>query len=178
MSAREAILQRISSVSSGQLAKPYVNSQLPPADLWLGFQSRLEALGGHYGLVEDFPTLVKGPAFVDPELRDHPALVNLERIDDLWSAETSLTTAVLAVAETGSILLEAGPNRHRLASLTAPRHVALVTKIVATLDEALDRMNRNRTGVLITGPSRTADISGILVRGIHGPKELVVVRMG
>jgi L-lactate dehydrogenase complex protein LldG len=100
---------------------------------------------------------------------------SLSRADDVWTADSGLTLVDRAVAETGSLVLSAGGGRARLASLAPPRHVALVREdqIVSSLDEALAGLT-GRTSVLISGPSRTADIAGILVRGIHGPKELIV----
>jgi L-lactate dehydrogenase complex protein LldG len=71
--------------------------------------------------------------------------------------------------------VSAANGRSRLASLAPPVHIALVEDIVGTLDEAIARID-GRTHVVITGTSRTADIEGVLVRGVHGPRKLFVVR--
>lgn len=95
---------------------------------------------------------------------------------EIWTAKVGITTADLAVAESGSLLLSAQPGRRRMASLSPEIHVVLIPKdrIVATLEEALARLT-TRTSVLITGTSRTADIESVLVRGVHGPREVWVV---
>lgn len=95
---------------------------------------------------------------------------------DMWTAKVGITTADLAVAESGSLVLSAGKGRRRMASLSPELHIVLIrmNRIVATLEEALDRLG-DRTSVLITGTSRTADIESVLVRGVHGPKEVWVV---
>ncbi len=140
-------------------------------DLWEVFQRKLESLGGGMG---DFGglDLTGRVCYLDPDL---PPLPGLSTTSDVWQADVGITLADFAVAETGSVVLSAGTGRARLASLTPPTHVVLVKEIVATLEEAFDRLT-DRTSVVITGTSRTADIEGVLVRGVHGPKELIVVR--
>jgi L-lactate dehydrogenase complex protein LldG len=69
----------------------------------------------------------------------------------------------------------------RLISLLPPAHIALVPRerILSSLDELLSILPHpaevTSSMVLITGPSRTADIEQILVRGVHGPGEFHVV---
>jgi len=69
----------------------------------------------------------------------------------------------------------------RLISLLPPVHVAVVSRerILSGLDELLSTLplpaEQTSSMVLITGPSRTADIEQILVRGVHGPGEIHVV---
>lgn len=83
------------------------------------------------------------------------------------------------VAETGSLVVTTGPGRPRLASLVGDVHVAVVTadQVVPSLRAWLDDTVGDDTAntVLITGPSRTGDIEGILVQGVHGPREVHVV---
>ncbi len=68
-----------------------------------------------------------------------------------------------------------------MVSLLPPVHVALVPrqKILTGLDELLTEVplpaDRSSSMLLITGPSRTADIEQILVRGVHGPGEIHVI---
>lgn len=88
---------------------------------------------------------------------------------------------LFAVAETGSVAV--GASRDDRAACFLAERLWLVVgtdDIVATLDEALARIERfiaeGRTYlVLMTGPSRTADIERTLTIGVHGPRELHVV---
>jgi L-lactate dehydrogenase complex protein LldG len=69
----------------------------------------------------------------------------------------------------------------RMISLLPPVHIAVVhkSKLLSGLDELFTALpepaERTSSMVLITGPSRTADIEQILVRGVHGPGEMHVV---
>ncbi|MFO0748835.1 MAG: LUD domain-containing protein [Myxococcota bacterium] len=89
------------------------------------------------------------------------------------SAVTAVTEVACAIAVSGSIVLEGSP---RLPSAWAETHVAIVrrSQIVATLGDYLARATEVRSRVVITGPSKTADIEGILVTGVHGPGRLVI----
>jgi L-lactate dehydrogenase complex protein LldG len=102
--------------------------------------------------------------------------------DDLFGYDVGVTTAQAAIAESGTLVLESDKERHRLASLLPPVHIALVAAadIRATLGEALMLVRSNgsemsRAITFITGPSRTADIELTLTIGVHGPKELYVI---
>lgn len=89
-----------------------------------------------------------------------------------------ITTADYALANTGSLVMMSEP---RLVSLLPPVHIAVIpsSSILTSLDELLERVPDpamvTAAMVLITGPSRTADIEQILVRGVHGPGEIHVV---
>jgi L-lactate utilization protein LutC len=140
--------------------------------LWSEFEQRLVPLGGRMATLEDLQQLEGKRLWIDKDVR-----TSLQHnSSDIWEAEVGITTAQIAVAETGTLLLSAGPDRARLASLAPPIHVVIIDRsaIVATLDEAMRHVT-DRTSVFITGPSRTADIEGILIRGVHGPGELWVV---
>lgn len=95
-----------------------------------------------------------------------------------------ITGADYGLADTGSVVLSCSSGRGRLASLLPPVHVALVRleRIVASLAFALARdptlATRASNLVVITGPSRTADIEMTLSRGVHGPREVHVVVVG
>jgi L-lactate dehydrogenase complex protein LldG len=99
----------------------------------------------------------------------------------------ALVTGVdLVLAETATLVHLAKPGEGRMTTLTAPVHVALFTddQVVETLEDVLARF----AGVIaagdrscltfITGPSRTADIEKQLFIGVHGPGELLAVRVG
>lgn len=102
---------------------------------------------------------------------------------DLFKFDVGITTAQIAIAETGTLVLESDSERHRLVSLVPPVHIAIVEarNMVVTLGEALNHIRResvsamSRAITFITGPSRTADIELTLAIGVHGPKELYVI---
>lgn len=98
--------------------------------------------------------------------------------------DVGITSADYALADTGSLVLFSSPEEARMISLLPPAHIAVVPRerILTGLDELFAReplpAERSSSMVLITGPSRTADIEQILVRGVHGPGELHVVVVG
>lgn len=105
--------------------------------------------------------------------------------DDLRAAcaeaPVGITSADFALADTGSLVMIASPSEPRLVSLLPPVHVAVLpsSRILTGLEELFtvlpDPASQSSSMVLITGPSRTADIEQILVRGVHGPGEIHVV---
>ena len=92
-----------------------------------------------------------------------------------------ITGAHYALADTGSLVLFSSPEEPRMISLLPPAHIAVVRAgdVLTGLDELFSRVplpaERSSSMVLITGPSRTADIEQILVRGVHGPGEIHVI---
>lgn len=92
--------------------------------------------------------------------------------------DAGITRAVAGVADTGSLLLRPGPGEPRSLSLVPPLHLAVLSarKLVPTLAAALAGATDLPTNVLlVTGPSKTADIQQVLAFGAHGPKALVIV---
>ena len=91
------------------------------------------------------------------------------------TADVGITSADYALADTGSLVTIASPEEARLVSLLPPVHVAVVPRerLLTGLDELLtivpDPAEVSSSMVIITGPSRTADIEQILVKGVHGP---------
>jgi L-lactate dehydrogenase complex protein LldG len=100
------------------------------------------------------------------------------------TAGVGITSADYVLADTGTLVMLASPAEARLISLLPPVHIAVVPKerLLSGLDELLtilpDPAAQTSSMVLITGPSRTADIEQILVRGVHGPGEIHVVVVG
>ena len=100
------------------------------------------------------------------------------------TAGVGITSADYALADTGSLVMLSSPREARLVSLLPPVHIAVVPqeRIISGLDELFTILPHPATQtssmVLITGPSRTADIEQILVRGVHGPGEIHVVVVG
>jgi len=92
-----------------------------------------------------------------------------------------LTTAALAIAETGTIILDGGPGQGRRAlSLVSDYHLCLLQagQIVGIVPEALDRLPPGRPYTWISGPSATSDIELDRVQGVHGPRTLEVILIG
>ncbi|MCC7498841.1 MAG: lactate utilization protein [Bryobacterales bacterium] len=96
-------------------------------------------------------------------------------------ADVGITAADYALADTGSLVMLSSHAEARMISLLPMVHLAILPaeRILTGLDELYtlvpDAMERTSSMVLITGPSRTADIEQILVRGVHGPGEIHVV---
>jgi len=96
-------------------------------------------------------------------------------------ADLGVTGALLGVASSGSILAAAGSASSRLASLLPPAHLGILPaeRLVAGFEEMFaalgDHLEGASSTVLITGPSRTADIEMVLVRGVHGPRNVHVL---
>jgi L-lactate dehydrogenase complex protein LldG len=97
------------------------------------------------------------------------------------TADFGITSADYALADTGTLVMLSSPAEARLISLLPPAHIAVVPRdrILSGLDELFSLLPDpgavSSSMVLITGPSRTADIEQILVRGVHGPGQITVL---
>lgn len=124
----------------------------------------------------------RGLRFVDQAVG--PDESRQPQMDALGECGVGITGADFGLADTGSLVLVSGPGRGRLASLLPPVHVAVlpVSRLVWTLADVLaispDLPARGSNFVVITGPSRTADIEMTLTRGVHGPRDVHVVLVG
>lgn len=92
-----------------------------------------------------------------------------------------ITTAALAIAETGTIVLDGGPGQGRRAlSLVPDYHLCILhaSQIVGIVPQALERLAPGRACTWISGPSATSDIELDRVQGVHGPRTLEVILAG
>jgi L-lactate dehydrogenase complex protein LldG len=103
---------------------------------------------------------------------------------ELDAVDGALTGCTVAIAETGTIVLAAGPAEGRRALTLVPDlHVCVVgeRQIVQLLPEAVERLEEVGSHVrpltLVSGPSATSDIELSRVEGVHGPRNLVVLVM-
>jgi L-lactate dehydrogenase complex protein LldG len=98
--------------------------------------------------------------------------------------DVGITSADYLLADTGTLVMLSSAQEARLVSLLPPAHIAVVPvdRMLTGLDELFTILpmpgEQTSSMVLITGPSRTADIEQILVRGVHGPGQITVVLVG
>jgi L-lactate dehydrogenase complex protein LldG len=141
----------------------------------LGWTDEAMALPGMTAALQ-----ARGLSMVDAEIPQAGDL-RQSRLAELAALSLGLTGADAGLAETGSVVLAAGPGRPRMASLLVPVHVAvlrvdrLVDSISGLLATRGDLVAAGSNLVAITGPSRTADIEHTLSRGVHGPGEVHVI---
>lgn len=99
----------------------------------------------------------------------------------LFDLEAGITDVHAAVAETGTLICSADAGHSRGLSLCPRLHIALVRQsdLVGDLTELWPLLNQRgslpASVVLITGPSKTADIEGVLITGVHGPEHLQIM---
>ena len=109
--------------------------------------------------------------------RDEPPLAAAE-LDQMSGV---VTGCAVAIAETGTIILDHGPGQGRRALTLVPDfHLVVVRQdqIAADLADAFARLDPARPHTLISGPSATSDIELIRVEGVHGPRNLHVLLTG
>lgn len=101
--------------------------------------------------------------------------------ENIFHIDAGITSTLGAIAETGAIIVWPSEKEPRLMSLVPPIHIAVLDadRIYNTFCEAIqtqDWPGKMPTNVLlISGPSKTADIELVLAFGVHGPKEVVVL---
>ncbi|MEE3170414.1 MAG: lactate utilization protein [Pseudomonadota bacterium] len=118
---------------------------------------------------------------------DLPELLIYDEPIESWQAhlfnevDAAITSTRGGIAETGSLILWPTPDEPRLMSLVPPVHVAVLkaSELYTTFHEAIHAQNwaagMPTNALLISGPSKTADIEQTLAYGVHGPKELIVL---
>jgi L-lactate dehydrogenase complex protein LldG len=98
------------------------------------------------------------------------------RIDDY---QFGITRAVGAIAETGTVILSDASTSRRLGALTPWVHIALLRReeVLQTVAQAVALLGDDPNTIWVTGPSKTADVEGILIEGVHGPGRQIALLM-
>lgn len=194
MSARERILARVRAALEERPRAPHPGPfrgprPVPlPADPLDAFAAQFERAGGEVVRVADgaaaaawLRDFAAGFASVTVGATVPPALLPADLASaPPESADLGVSMAAGAVADTGSLLLSSADGRR--AQLLPPTHVVLTraASVHPTLAGAL-RALRNELPAALgihSGPSKSADIGQVLVRGVHGPGRVVAVVIG
>ena len=166
------------------------SSQMPASrdrdSLWTAFSERFagvhgEAIDSVDKLVERLAKENLSDGYLDPELNgilkaalEAKGLKLHEKIDtaQIDTCQFGVSRAAGLIAETGTIILKDGSCPSRLGALSPWLHVAILeasTPIYPTLYDAIVDFDNDPYILFATGPSKTADVEGILIEGVHGP---------
>jgi L-lactate utilization protein LutC len=197
--AREDVLRRVREAvagtpPAGTVPRAYRREAPPDVDLLCerlaDYRADVRRVGGDVAhavadaLAAHGATRVVAPAGLPPEWRpfelvedDGLAPRELDALDGV------VTGCTVAIAETGTLVLTAGPTEGRRALTLVPDlHVCVVleSQVVALVPEAIARIGElvrggRRPVTLVSGPSATSDIELKRVEGVHGPRTLVVL---
>lgn len=198
--AREAILGAVRSAlerSEGQAipeppALDLAFAETPAAERMAAFRNALEKLGGK---VHEAAGIAQARLQADAIIGKRSTVCASAKIlaacgfeapatglrEACATADCGITSADFALADTGSIVLFSTGAEPRLVSLLPPCHIAIVPEsvLLTGLEELFTRVplpaELSSAMVIMTGPSRSADIEMILVRGVHGPGEVHVI---
>ena len=205
VTAREEILQRLQERARQAVAPAPWRSRRNFADLADQFATALTTAGGEVirstgtvAALEVLGDLLRQLDAAQVVADGVPPLVD-SNLDERWprirwhlvghsggnlrpfaaAADVGLSVALVALAETGTVVVGSGPATSRLTGLLPPVHVALVPSQRLTSD--LFTWTAKRQGgwpaalTLISGPSKTADIEQTMAVGVHGPKRFIAI---
>ncbi len=186
--AAEATGWRVHRVSNPEDAAELI------ADICQGYGAK-RVLRSTHDVLTDIP--------LDLAIRDTGASIDVTELTDqadttepserekaknaAFVADVGITGVDYAIAETGTVVLHPRKGLSRLVSLAPPTHIAVLRpgEVLESLDElfAIERddfLSGKLSGSmnLISGPSKTGDIEGTIVTGIHGPLEVHLVILG
>lgn len=97
-----------------------------------------------------------------------------DRYDDY---QFGITRATGAIAESGTVIIDDNRTSSRLAALSPWVHVAVLerSEVLRTIPDAIAAFGESPNIIWCTGPSKTADVEGILIEGVHGPGEQIAL---
>lgn len=116
-----------------------------------------------------------------PKLLEYNKPIEAWKKQLFYEVDASLTSSLGGIAETGSLIVWPTEDEPRTMSLVPPIHFVIMekSKLHSTFAEAIRIMDWTSkiptNALLISGPSKSADIEQTLAYGVHGPKELVVI---
>ncbi len=134
---------------------------------------------------ENLPARLKMAS--DPQLKDIPwdqaPTLDIQRGGAEDKDEVGLTGCLVAVAETGTLVMTSGPHHPTSLNFLPETHVVVLRagQVTGAYEEALDRVKEQSRGGIprtinfITGPSRTGDIEQTIYMGAHGPRRLHIL---
>ncbi|HEY1763533.1 MAG TPA: LUD domain-containing protein [Opitutaceae bacterium] len=190
---REAILSRVRAALAPLRARApmpaldagleLVRQRAPTGDPFATFAARLKAVNGEMAadpadLAETLRRRGWVRGYCDPLLWPRLSAAfegftvetrfDRARVDEY---QFGITRAAGAIAETGTIILDDAGTASRLAALAPWAHVAVIPRscLYADLPAAIAALGRDPNVIWCTGPSKTADVEGILIEGVHGP---------
>lgn len=204
MNARESIFQKINQALGDAPAEHplpdyddsilYSAPKLEGNDLWTIFSRNFTAVSGVpmdgvTGLADYLKQQDCTFGYCDPVLigvfqsvlSDAEITLSTEydrdRYDDY---QFGITRAAGIIAESGSVILNDETTSDRLAALAPWVHIAVLengTAIHRTIPDAVAAFGSSPNIVWVTGPSKTADVEGILIEGVHGPGKQVLIKL-
>ena len=195
MSSKDVILGRIRSALGSGVAAPSIprdyrrGSDQPDLDLlverlvdYKAVVHRVAASGVPDAISE---ILGSGTVVVPPGLPTEWLPAEVEAVVDegldaarIAAADGVVTGAAVAIVETGTIVLDASPDQgRRIITLLPDLHICVLRpeQVVASVPEAVARLDPRRPLTWISGPSATSDIELNRVEGVHGPRNLHVI---
>jgi L-lactate dehydrogenase complex protein LldG len=165
--------------------------RLEGTDLWEIFSRNFKAVNGKpMTSVEELAVFLKSTnqlhGYCDPALFDAvgsklaaagltvETTYDRSRYDDY---QFGVTRATGAIAESGSVIIDDLRTSHRLAALSPWVHVAVLERpdIHRAISDAITAFGDSPNIIWCTGPSKTADVEGILIEGVHGPGEQIAL---
>ncbi|MEN8243063.1 MAG: lactate utilization protein [Chloroflexota bacterium] len=151
---------------------------------WEILRHRLESIQARRVVVSDQAPLkeVDLPA-IFPEIEVSIARGDFKTVQKLClAADVGLTNAQAGLAQTGSVVIHAGAGLSRQVSLLPDVHFVLLPAALLVPDlitwESVRPSQMPSQVLIISGPSKTADIEQTLVVGAHGPKRFEVILYG
>lgn len=199
--SRDSIFSKLRSTTSAlKTRKPYpdydislVHSapRLEGGDLWEVFSRNFKAVSGRpMASVDELVAFLTADGskhgYCDPELFEAigsklaaagltvETVYDRSRYDDY---QFGITRGTGAIAESGTLVIDDFRTSHRLAALSPWIHIACIRRdeVVRTIPDAIASFGDCPNIIWVTGPSKTADVEGILIEGVHGPGEQIAL---